>query len=108
MADRQAGLTGQELAVMDLTAQLANALAEIVGDGPSRDGDLAELCGHLHGIQRAVMAQAAARRYPQRFRLLGSTVGLDQEPPSCGPNTSTSPAVTHLPRQLTAHTPGGI
>jgi hypothetical protein len=64
-------LTADELHAMNVTAQLVNALHNIVGQGPSREDDLTELVGHVHNIQHAVMGQAAARAYPERFRLLG-------------------------------------
>lgn len=64
-------LTPDEHHAMDLTAQLADTLARIVGDGPSRAHDLNELAGHVHLIQHAILAQAAARAYPDRYRLLG-------------------------------------
>lgn len=67
-------LSGPEFEAMDLTAQLANKLAEVVGHGPSRDADLAELVHHVHCIQRAVLAQVAARQFPDKFRLLGETL----------------------------------
>lgn len=74
-------LTADELYAMDLTAQLARALSRIVGNGPTRVDDLNELLGqHVHGIQHAVMAQAAARAYPDRFRLLGQTLTASADP----------------------------
>jgi hypothetical protein len=69
------GLTDDEHKAIGLTADLWNLLcASVVGDGPSRAGDLAELCAHIHAIQRTVMAQAAARAHPDRYRLLGSVI----------------------------------
>jgi hypothetical protein len=70
----EASLTEDEQSALDLTVQLVDMLAGIVGEGPTRAGDLNELLGHVHGIQNAVMAQAAARAYPGRFRLLGQTL----------------------------------
>lgn len=65
-------LTDAEHRVMDLTAEVWNTLVrEVVGDGPARDGDLAELAHDIHRIQERVLAQAAARAYPDRYRLLG-------------------------------------
>lgn len=68
-------LTELELAAIDLTAELANAMARIIGHGRSRDGDIAEACHHIHNLQHMIMAQAAARAYPSRFRLLGESIG---------------------------------
>lgn len=67
-------LTPAEHQAVDLTGQLWNLLVSIVGDDPARKGDLRELSVHVHGIQNAVLAQAAARAYPGRYRLLGKTL----------------------------------
>jgi hypothetical protein len=67
-------LTPDELAAMDLTAELANLFGRIIGDGPTRDGDWSEVAVHIHTLQHLIMAQAAARAYPDRFRLLGGVV----------------------------------
>lgn len=76
-------LTQAEHNAVTTAALLANHLAEIVGDGPSRDGDLAEAVHHVHAVQRMILAQAAARAYPDRYRLLGGTVsGSSDTPPT--------------------------
>ena len=64
-------LTGDEQKALDALANVAGLLAVIVGRGPTRGADLAELYAHVHALQQAVMSQAAARAYPDRFRLLG-------------------------------------
>lgn len=74
-AQPQAALTEDELATMDTTAKLAEQLAQVVGNRSTREADLAELYAHLHAIQQAVLSQAAARAYPDRFRLLGQSLG---------------------------------
>ncbi|MGP4092980.1 hypothetical protein [Nonomuraea sp. KM90] len=66
--------TAAELASIDLTIRLAEKLGQVVGDGPTRANDMRELLAHVHGIQNALMAQATARLYPERFRLLGGVV----------------------------------
>lgn len=68
-------LTIAEQNAIDQAAKLWNSLVGIVGHGPTRESDLGELCAHIHAIQHAVMAQAAARAYPNDYRLAGSTVG---------------------------------
>lgn len=68
-------LTDDEQAAMDATVTLANALGRVVGDGPTRQGDLSELFGHVHAIQHAVMSQPFARAHPEEYRLLGEVVG---------------------------------
>lgn len=65
-------LTPAELRALDLTTELTNLLAgEIIGDGATRSGDINEMCKRIHDVQHMIMAQAAARAYPERFRLLG-------------------------------------
>jgi hypothetical protein len=48
--------------------------SEVIGDGPTRDADAAELASAIHTIQRMVLAQAAARLFPDEFRLLGEAI----------------------------------
>jgi hypothetical protein len=72
-------LTTAEHDAIAKTAELWGALCAITSDGPARDGDLKELIFHIHGIQRAVLKQAAARAYPDLYRLLG---GDPPQPPS--------------------------
>lgn len=68
-------LTDLELHVVDTLGTLWGDICSIVGDGPTREPDLAEMIHHVHALQHKVMAQAAARAYPDCFRLLGRTVG---------------------------------
>lgn len=49
-------------------------LCTIVGDGVTREADLAEAIVHVHALQHFVMAQAAARAYPTEYRLLGNSL----------------------------------
>lgn len=74
-------LTQAERNAVTTAALLANQLAEIVGDGPSRDGDLAEAVHHVHAVQRMILAQAAARAYPDRYRLLGGQLRSRSDSP---------------------------
>lgn len=77
-------LTEAEHRAMDLTVELVNLLAsDIITDGRSRTGDLNELIRHIHAIQHTVLSQAAARAYPNRYRLLGGEL--------TGPDAATSP-----------------
>ena len=72
-------LTAEEFHAIELTQQLAMSLQKIV----SRDSsDWIEALTVLHQIQNMVMSQAAARAYPQLFRLLG-------KPPNDEPKTIT-------------------
>ena len=68
-------LSTAELRAMDLTVELVNLMCgDVIGRGPSRAGDVAELAASIHHIQQQILSQAAARAYPHRFRLLGGTV----------------------------------
>jgi hypothetical protein len=72
--DRGAGLlTAEEHEAIDLTGQLAILMGRIVGEGPTRTGDLNEVVQRIQAIQQMILAQAAARAYPDRYRLLGGT-----------------------------------
>jgi chaperonin GroEL (HSP60 family) len=73
-------LTDAEHAAMATTVTLANQLAEIIGDGTTSNGDIAEVVHHLHAIQRTILAQAAARAYPDRYRLLGRVIDRPAAP----------------------------
>ncbi len=64
-------LTPAEHDAMAQTAQLTRTMREIIGDGPAAEGDIAEMVDAVHRIQRMVLGQAAARAYPERYRLLG-------------------------------------
>lgn len=78
-------LTEDEHAVIEKAADLWNHVVKVVRgldedgapmldelrDDHVADGDLRELIPHIHAIQRAMMGQAAARLYPDRYRRLG-------------------------------------
>jgi len=67
-------LTPEELEVLALTAVTAGKIHKIIGDGPNSYWDWAEAAHHIHNLQHMVMSQAAARAYPEMFRLLGGTL----------------------------------
>ena len=64
-------LTDAEHEFVEQLGRAWNLLCDVVGSGPSRPGDLAEAASHVHALQNLVLAQAAARAYPDRYRLLG-------------------------------------
>ena len=64
-------LTQLEHEAMDVTAHLYRLIGRIVSQGPQRYNDLSEAALHLHALQSQIMGQAAARAYPERYRLLG-------------------------------------
>lgn len=83
MTDRQELenlLTPDEHHALALTADLWNLLSRIVGNNRSRHGDLAELAAQIHNVQHAILAQAASRAMPSRYRLLGGTIGTSEVP----------------------------
>lgn len=68
-------LTQDEHEAVRLCLELWNLVSgKVIGAGPSRRGDLDELTVHIHAIQQAVLSQAAARAYPDRYRLLGRSL----------------------------------
>lgn len=67
-------LTDREREATRKAGELWGDICAIVGDGPTRDADLAEFIHHIHAIQNGIMRQAAARAYPDEFRLLGETL----------------------------------
>lgn len=69
-------LTDAEHEAVAVAGRLAELIADIVADGPSAQGDITEAVHHIHAVQRMILAQAAARAYPDRYRLLGATVKL--------------------------------
>jgi hypothetical protein len=70
-----AGLTLAEHDAIHRAGRLYSTIAaDVIGFGPTREADLAELRAHIHGIQRMLMAQAAAREYPKDYRLLGDAI----------------------------------
>lgn len=67
-------LTEDELEAMDLSGKLANKLGKIIrqnGTKEQQDYDWQEAAMRIHALQHTIMAQAASRAYPERFRLLG-------------------------------------
>lgn len=69
-------MTDEERALVYDLGQIWNRICNVVGDGPTRDADLAEMIPHIHALQRNIMAQAASRMYPGEFRTLGESLEL--------------------------------
>jgi broad specificity phosphatase PhoE len=68
-------LTEGEHHAIKLAGQLMSRISrDVIGDGMNRRQDLAEAAAHVHAIQNMILAQAAARAYPDRYRLLGGTL----------------------------------
>jgi len=69
--------------VLELLAEVHNLMCAVIGDGPTRQADLRESVADIHRMQDRVLAQAAARAYPDRYRLLGGLVGDPDRMISC-------------------------
>lgn len=68
-------LAPDEHRAVRLAGELSTLITEsIIGYGPARDEDIATLEFYVHGIQRMVLAQAAAREYLLQYRLLGEVL----------------------------------
>lgn len=73
-------LTELEHQALELLAEFSRLLISIVGQGATRGHDFDELYHHVHVLQRTIGSQAAARAYPDRYRLLGMTVPIQVGP----------------------------
>jgi hypothetical protein len=70
-------LTDDEHLALELLAKAANQIGKVIGKGPQSGFDWAEAADKIHQLQRLVMGQAAARAYPDTYRLLGETLKRD-------------------------------
>ena len=72
----EAALTAEEHELMRALCGVAASFYGIISreDGRSREGDYAEVVFHIHALQNMVLAQAAARDYPGRYRLMGQEI----------------------------------
>ena len=78
----QSPLTDDEHAAVTACADAWAAICKVVGDGPTRAADLREVVARIHALQHFVMAQAAARCYPDRYRLAGESLNASASEPS--------------------------
>jgi hypothetical protein len=67
-------LTPEEVEALDSLADIANQFSRIIGHGQTREGDSREAVALIHGLQNMILSQAAARRYPGQYRLLGESL----------------------------------
>lgn len=72
-------LTRDERALVASIAKVYNEFCRIMPHGRARRDDLQEVVFHIHGLQRMIMANAAARAYPDQFRPLGGDELKDTE-----------------------------
>jgi hypothetical protein len=67
-------LTSEEQHCMRMLSEVADLMSRIIGHDTTRAGDWNEAATHIHNLQHMVMAQAAARAYPDTYRLLGERI----------------------------------
>lgn len=65
-------LTKQEQALLDKLALWFMEFKTIFGN--EVEGDIVEAVHDIHSLQRMILKQAAARAYPEKYRLLGCNV----------------------------------
>jgi hypothetical protein len=70
-------LTQDEHRLVETLADVANQFAQVIGDGHTRVADADEVTAIIHCLQDKVLAQAAARLYPEKYRLLGGVVSRE-------------------------------
>lgn len=70
-------LTADEHEVIEMLGRASSLFcSRVVGQSSdTRPHDINEFCSRIHDLQARVMAQAAARSYPDRYRLAGETLG---------------------------------
>lgn len=71
--DPRSLLTEEEKSLVDLISDVSRSFGTIVGNGPTREHDLREMVFHVHALQNMVLAQAAARAYPELYRVMGES-----------------------------------
>lgn len=88
-------LTHDEMDAIQMLGDVYGLLTRIVSDGPCRTQDLTEMASKIHDLQHAVMANAAARYYPDKYRIRGGTPPDDgealMEPDITGKDISKAP-----------------
>lgn len=67
-------LTPDERELIRDVGHIYARMRNVAADGPARRDDLMEVVFHIHGLQRIIMAQAAARAYPLELRPFGGDV----------------------------------
>jgi hypothetical protein len=67
-------LTELEEATVTKLGNIAGDFSEIIGTGLTRKEDYREVVFLIHQLQNIIMAQAAGRAYPAKYRLLGEII----------------------------------
>jgi hypothetical protein len=66
-------LTDKEHEIVWRLGSIYRDLKHVISDGAQQEYDLNEATLHIHALQHMVMAQAAGRAYPDKYRLLGDS-----------------------------------
>lgn len=66
-------LTELEHSTIDLLGMVYSNIVQIA-HGSDLPGDLQEAASRVHDLQHMIMANAAARAYPERYRLIGMRI----------------------------------
>jgi hypothetical protein len=66
-------LTSTEKDIVERLGECARSYSQALAPGPCYDQDLREFIAHIHDLQWRVLAQAAARHYPELYRLQGTS-----------------------------------
>lgn len=66
-------LTDKEHELIDALGDCADLFGEIILDGEEQEGDTSEVGSKICTLQNMVLAQAAARAYPDKYRLMGNS-----------------------------------
>ena len=69
----EGALTPKEKEILNELSYIYNDIKSVVDYGSTGEEDLQEVAFHIHALQRLIMAQAAARVYPEEYRLLGTS-----------------------------------
>lgn len=64
-------LTKAEHDLLDRLGKVSNDFVKIVGKESSRAGDIEQAVFLINNLQNMILAQAASRAYPKKYRLLG-------------------------------------
>lgn len=71
-------LTDEEHKCMALLSDVHTLFSSICGNRDTRHEDMREMVSYVHQLQRAVLAQAGARAYPDKYRALGELASQDE------------------------------
>ncbi len=67
-------LTEQEIRLVSELGRCGGLFREVIGKGRQSANDRDEVSRHIINMQNMVLANAAARAYPTKYRLLGKDI----------------------------------